>query len=380
MRRPRLALLSLLFACEVFVACGELTSEADRIEPKAEGGVDGAVDSSSEGWADASACSPAVLTDAAPDANCGAGEVDLSTNPANCGVCGRSCLGLGCGGGMCGAASIVTGGAAYASEVGGDQLFFGQGFGAFRSQLDGAGRVQIGSAGGPVLQVASDGELVFYRATDGLHRAQIDGGSPSHIDDAGAIRSVAVGNSFFFYASGPQVVRAVKNAMFAGKPSTFGAVSSIPVVIADGDGAYFLVEEEPGGLGAVRWITPESNGVLADGLVKPQELAQDATHVYWASGASPEIYRAPKGTAKATPEVVASYAPTQAGVRALTVTDDAVYWVASTGVGGDAKLYKAPKCGGAVTLLRDIDHSGGLAADAQWVYWGTPNGIERVAR
>ena len=388
--------LAALVASLLIMSCGGDSFDASQAAGGASGaGAGGAAGSAGGGAPDAGPESGAGgKHDGGEDAaqegtpTCGAGSEDCDGDPSNgcetnvlttptaCGACGHDCLGGGCSGGKCEPVQIwvpdAHGAAGTSLSVTDAGVFFTLGKGAPTGAV---GRVPH-AGGEPAkwfaeqqnspMSVTSVAGMAYWVDT-GFHQInKSDGTTVSLITTVGAgSRPFAVGGGFIYYAdasvsqvfkikadgSGKTMVASAAVTSLALSPG--GALfytTKTSVVMSDTmgaktiDGTYTDVQDVRASTDWVCWsdfgaaqifaMTMVAKKPAAVGPAKTQEIALDATHVYFAVQDPPEIRRQPlKGGAV---EHVAASAGVPADVEVDAV---AVYWIS----GLDGSVYRVAK-------------------------------------
>jgi hypothetical protein len=152
------------------------------------------------------------------------------------------------------------------------------------------------------LEIATDGQRVFFTSDDGLlHVVQVDGGavtppSVGSANDAGSI-GVAVQGQLVFWTSGgsdgtvlerPAETNSVDAAVVAGGQELPGAVTS------DGVSLFWLAYDGDAGVLRTCTITTCQPSTLAGALAGPLDVVVDSTAVYFSDEQSGVLWKLPK--------------------------------------------------------------------------------------
>jgi hypothetical protein len=376
------------FATILVAACTieDLPSGHDRVD--------------SDGASDSSAPPPdAPPTDASSndadgpiDAGCNLGDADTNTDPRHCGTCGHDCLGASCTNGKCGAVLLTAATGVGAVSVAGGYVYYVEGFtsGSISRVPVGGGAAEPLRSGLPwVNSVVADETYVFYSGygsspgTNGyVTRMPAAGGSGTDIiATLNYPNSIALEGSYVYWGAnyGKDVQRAPK-AGGAPTPLFTGSVTNTNVSVgADATDVYFTLWDE----GTVS-RAPGSGGGGATPVASSQNhpcgVVSDGTYVYWANaGTAPQftdgaIMRSPVSGGGATPIATNQCDPT----GWLRVDATHVYWTNNCDGGSVMRVAKA---GGTVEPLATGQTSaGGIDLDASSAYWGSANGVYRIAK
>jgi len=260
-------------------------------------------------------------------------ETKTSSDPKNCGKCGRDCLDGVCANGACTPTKVAdTKGVAKALSVELGNLYWVSAQGAvYWDQNGGTGRVLIAS-GQSITEypsVAADAESIYWTTSIAVIKANKSTKALTTIASSqNKPKSLALYSSNVYWIQDKSVMRASK---------TGGATTSI-----------------------------------ADEMSAPEQVKVDASGVYWVVYGSNELRFAPH--TGGTPTTLSS---NYLGPKSLAVRGDAVF-VAEEG-GGEGFLNglisKVPKTGGTKEVLASTQlYPQGLDTDATHVYWANFNG------
>lgn len=388
-RALALLLAALLPACGLLIGINDLEAvpasgaDSGRNETGADDGTVG-----DAGTEDASDAGIDVGDDAAR-------RCDAAADPENCGRCGHSCLGGQCRDGQCEATALANG-------------------------------------QGPVSAVALSATHVYFTAinTNLVARVPKDGGAVEPLATAPHVavpKRIVVTDTHVYWANGdlPGWVSRCPLAGCGAAPEVFSQNGAEATgLTVDGSHAYWTdsngdqIRRRPldggaeqtvvdvaggrpmalaGGAPNAFWIVDFSASVFrseSDGgktLVgktgtSGREVALDDTWVYWAVandvGDPGSLARAPRDGG-----VSQVLGPAFGHPRALTIDGDRVHWTAWTELadGGlvDGGIHSCPTVGcttGRTTHASGEDRPRGLAIDTAAYYWGTGNGVKKLAR
>lgn len=302
---------------------------------------------------------------------CPSGCADLTSDPLDCGECGRDCGGGACMMGVCGEV-VVT--ATHADHLGVDATHVYLG--------DSQGLRRIPKAGGAVAVVTT--QPATYFVLDATH---------AYLDNE---------------AVGTQPIYRVP--LGGGALETVAQSEYYPGTIAtDGDKLVWVTQ-----LGQVRWA-PKSGpaGSVSGGFNNLRGIAADAGVVYWTHpDTGVQLYKAPIATS--APTTLLTSVNTAAGVAyAVAVSGGNVYFAVGTSVyrvpagGGTATLFHAGgptgsvrellvdsqsvvvagtagtvelSLGGQVKQVLTTTDTRSIALDDAFVYWATGNSVLKRAR
>jgi hypothetical protein len=288
-------------------------------------------------------------------------ETPLSTDPKNCGGCGRDCSGGGCTNGQC-LPVVLTTNQSSPNVITVDQnsVYWAAYYSFTVDKIAKAGGTATTISSGEVNPsgIALDATNVYwsdrgYGGGDGyVKRAPVAGGAVSNI--VGGLNTkpaaVAVDGANVYYAT------------LGDFSVTGGAISSVPLGTVDG------------GAGAGTVVAPQQNN--------PSFMTIDGTTLYWSNSGT---FVAPDGGAPngsivkcATPDCSngpQTVAAAQNHPRGITHDAEFVYW-ANFGTGqNDGAIMKAPKTGGpAAVMVPNLVYPDGIAVDAKYVYFTTHSG------
>lgn len=311
--------------------------------------------------------------DGAAPADC---DKDLTSDPENCGACGRRCLGTSCAMGRCPLGLVGTSGFPQGLAANDAGVFVTSDFGdrllRFPRALD-AGSVEVATndPGGGFFRIApykADSLLVVRRTSDdagsnGLWELGSNNAIGSvkpeanayavHVDSQGVYLSVAPGEVNGVSSSLRVFTRSPIGLLFTASTSTDGAVvSSITKITTDATHVYFAqgqtVKRVPkaGPASAVEIVATAPSSV--------RDIAVNATHLFVAATAcTTPVYRVDKAKGGLLEPVVTD----AICASALAATDESVYvaYSRTTDGGRSAGVAKVKASGGAIEELGAVD-------------------------
>ncbi|MEZ4220129.1 MAG: DUF5050 domain-containing protein [Polyangiaceae bacterium] len=345
------------------------------------GGTDAAGGSSGSGGSggsDAGDAAPDALVCSGTTADCNNSaadgcEVDLSSDGANCGTCGRDCVGGTCTAGACSPATLWTEAQATPTRLALDAThvyFVDFNNGAVRSVPKLGGPAVLLASGKNATRVAVDGSYVYF--TNGsqaeINRVPTLGGTTELVATLPQVATGLTVDTTYVYSSETAATGRIHRIPEGGGVPTVLATSSWPIDLAvNSTHVYWPSYENNGALRRVP-ISGGSFETLDSNTDNGFAVALDATHVYWTvlgTGANKgEIRRLP--LAGGTAEVLAV---TQAGPRGIAVDATHVYWTNSD----DGTVRRIAKDGSDNQVPATLSSGGieplGIAVDATAVYW-----------
>jgi hypothetical protein len=288
--------------------------------------------------------------------------VDLQTNAANCGVCGRACdPATSCTQGKCGCLGAICGGQCVDTS----------------SDPEHCGSCPVACSMGEVCKgggcTCPAGQMLCHGAcTDTTSSPDHCGGCDAHCSGTcfggACILTLAAG-----LASPYGIAVDDANVYF----TTMGGVMSVPIgggalktlvsgqatfVAVDGNNVYWT------GNSAVLQMSKDGGApvTLASDQNGPYAIAIDPANVYWTTlGANTVVKCAIDG------DIPVTLATNQSDVMALAVGSTSVYWGNTMELdGGEGSIVSVPIDGGAVVTLNTLPPDPiGIAVDTQRVYW-----------
>lgn len=340
-------------------------------------GLAGAVDGFPDGGADG----PTTTSDApidTPDGAVGCGS-DLQSDRTNCGVCGHSCLGATCVGGVC-QPTLMTRGNVVCLALDDVRVFWAHANGDLRSQSKNGGpTINYYDAGLPVSRCAVDGALfllAYSGGQAGIAGYPKAGGSvvPVVTNQTGLPYGVVSKNGVFFTNSVTNVVGECVTVPCNDTPGIVASAQANPYGIAADEARVYWTNRGDGTVRSAGRGPTSSVVTVAGGQSAPGGIAVDETDLYWANQGGSIMKMSKTGT---SPQAIATG---QDAPESLVLDAASVYWVNAGG-----SVMKLAKGGGkpfalAVGQSRPWD----LAVDDTHVYWANYSddggGLYRVAK
>ncbi|WP_437574784.1 hypothetical protein [Sorangium sp. So ce887] len=331
--------------------------------------------------------------DGAPSTGC---EVELASDPFNCGACGNSCAGGACEDGTCGPGALqLASGLAVPSALAVDAAsVYVVGFqpaGGIAVRVDKASGattcLATGAAPGASAcgserfeGIALTGAGAFVTGSTGVLRFPPSGAAATvtaSVPDPWAVVSDGAAVWFTSLSQGG-LYRA--EALFAGQVAAeiSGAAGDVGgALAADADHLYWTWSD--GTVMKLRKDGSEPRQIASAQdfertNLTPQYLAVDAAHLFW-STPSGYLFRLDKDGAGLV--ALADGQPGPAGIAVDPEGGGALYWVNRVG-----SVRKVPKAGGDVDTLA-VGQVGAIAiaVDEAFVYWATQAGdLRRIAK
>lgn len=328
----------------------------------------------------ASACTVVADGPAAP-AECGG--ADLTSDGANCGVCGRSCGGGTCTEGVCQEAVIASGQAKPTGVTVTDDAIYWTNEGA--KLKDGSSDGQIVSC--PILGCDESGPKTLRSGLGKPFNPIVAGDSIYFIHGAYVLGNGG-SEGFVPVKLGIDGTGTPLPLIY---PGAFPAYQNMVGLAVDGSRMYFARRETSSGKGdAFVADCPTSgcpnNGLdaysIAMNLKGTSAVIVDAKFVYYTEVGSGTIARAPRST-RATTELYTA----EIAVPALAQDDEFLYWgtalpaSSSPNVKVQNYLARGPKAGGTREKLAPISELAAIAVAGDFVYFAETTGrIGRVAK
>jgi len=322
----------------VFVACDSLSGLTGGMSPE-DAGMDGTAMKHQDAGTDGTghpgdarvdqSLADASEAGAAADATCDA--LALSSDPRNCGMCGKTCGVEDCQDAACTPRVLVTG---------------------------------LAVTGG----IAVDTKTVYFLTNTTIDSVPLQGGTVSELATGLTDLNYLAIDSTNAYVSiepptGTGPILGV--ALTGGTPFTLAPNREQPNGVAAIGGALFWAEQGDGGMNGAVLSVPVGGGtpvVVVSGQIGPEQLAVDSKSVYfsnWDWGGTTVVQAARDGGATDT---LASL-PRPLGIA---IDPSNVYF---SNIGDAGTLNQAPKGGGAVLLLASSPSAGSIASDGTDVYW-----------
>jgi hypothetical protein len=301
---------------------------------------------------------------------CDGGCIDVTRDPMNCGICGRSCSGAACSGGACGPVVLAQAELPWGVATDGTNVYY---------------TVDVGD-GGAVMSVSAEG------------------GAPSIVAaPESSPQDIVVQAGQVFWTEAPASAWRVMTLMGT-LPLPLFAGSGAPVgLVVDGQPSLYWIENDANGshtvwtgsfgggtptaidgpiagvlggiastLGFVYWTLPGSNAVVGYDVVNrqgsvltpiqsPQQIAADSVNVYVTNSMTADsVIRADVGSGATT-----VLAQNIASPQGIAVDKSYVYVSSASG-----SVSRIPIDGGALeTIASGQDNPWVIAVDDRAVYW-----------
>jgi hypothetical protein len=359
---------------------GDVTSDGTR-DVHSDVAAD-SVQDRGDGPSDARAEQPSLTCEGGLSA-CGAACVDVTTDGANCGACGHSCLGGACQSSACQPVTLAAGLNAPAPiALSSSEIFVGGYLSAPSGYVAG-----IPLAGGALMLLVTgqydvrhltvDAQHIYWvnRFTSGsVEMANLDGSSPTVLAAAqDEPWDVVVDATTVYWTNasviaGGGAVNACAIAGCGGVPTPVAAGRPRPMGLRLSGGRLFWVEANAGTL-----VTCPTAGcgalgptILASGQSDPQSLTIDAANAYWISDVDGSVLTCP--LTGGVPTMLGTSVRTPVLTNAIAVDATSVYWtslgdgvIRSCAIGG---------CGGVPKVIATgYPGAAGIAVDGVAVYW-----------
>lgn len=273
---------------------------------------------------------------------CGGGLEDCDMDPANgcevnttsdsqhCGACGRSCFGGACVSGQCGPTTLATGTNPWALAVSPTHLYW------------------TNLAGGSVSGVA------------------LNGGLPVTITSVSSPNGIALNGTTLFVTSDANRIGSVPSS-----GGSFGAIiTGISAAGIATDGTHLFWGAQSAGTIHRALLNGSSPSTIQTGENWPNQLASDATHLYWINSGNIPGTGALRRRSHSTGAVESLWTGVNGGYG-VAVSSTHVYWTHYA----DGTVSRMPKTGGAAeVMVSNEPEVQGVAVDAISLYWTTSAG------
>ncbi len=332
------------------------------------------------------------------DCDCkGTCDVDLSTDPANCMVCGRSCGGGACAGSCEPIAVQPTAGGfgvgpsgVVGMAAGNGSLYWLDQNGLNRAPIGGGASSAIAAFPSPGPGLAVDASYAYLSNLGAqVLRVNLQTGAVDQMASGTSPNAIAVADGVLVYTDATGVYQrptappfGTSTALATGLIAPGG--SGISGLAVDAQRAYFVAGCGDAGASTCILSVPLAGGpttTLVEGLSSPVVLAIDSAYLYWSaqdpvSGGSQGIYRA--ALDGSGPELHAWPAPFLMGglpfnVLGLAVDGNDLAWVDDHGI-----AYGVAKTGGVPLVLSltvgDTNGMTGMTVGSGKVFWADPKG------
>ncbi len=324
-----------------------------------------------------------------------AGCGDTTSDPANCGQCGRDCLGGTCAAGRCAPVVAWTeggsdGGAGVtAIALDASDVYWTTASRLRRQPRTGGATSDLGAISGATA-LASAGGRLFIATSAGVVACDLPGCTSRETLGAGRPTALAVDASSVYWTDGgtpPDLTDGTvqRCGLFGcGAPTilTLGKNEWNPSGVAVlGATVYFVDRADPSNeSGTVRSVPATGAGVpmsavVHDPIVAPQAIAAFGGRIYWTeTGAQAGLRTCDPASCTPEPVVQDGASPYPiVGSRALAVDALGVVWTndAASASGSTVLTCPAPACAGAPTLVKSgLVDPGALAAGGSQVFFG----------
>jgi len=305
-----------------------------------------------------------------------AADVDFTSDPANCGSCGHSCLGAQCSDSMCHSVMLATGQGSLRQILEQGEYLYYAANGAIRRIPKAGGMPEVvATFSGTAFRMTAHGGYLYWvtRNTGIVARAPIGVGTTTEViatgqGDVGGIATDGVTVYWNNYPTGGKIVRKQINStmQFDVLPPTDNLTGMRLV----GDTLYYLRADSNAGLFAIDPTGGSPPTTIAPG-VGSWEMAIDGDDVFLASAAKDKILRVSRSTGG-----ISELAPA-IGPWGIVVDATHVYFANEFG----DTIQRVPRGGGAVETLAGTVTPVGIVVDDTAVYWTTIGGtIGKVAK
>ncbi|MCC6645178.1 MAG: hypothetical protein IT374_06365 [Polyangiaceae bacterium] len=324
-----------------------------------------------------------------------AGCGDTTSDPANCGQCGRDCLGGTCAAGRCAPVVAWTeggsdGGAGVtAIALDASDVYWTTASRLRRQPRTGGATSDLGAISGATA-LASAGGRLFIATSAGVVACDLPGCTSRETLGAGRPTALAVDASSVYWTDGgtpPDLTDGTvqRCGLFGcGAPTilTLGKNEWNPSGVAVlGATVYFVDRADPSNeSGTVRSVPATGAGVpmsavVHDPIVAPQAIAAFGGRIYWTeTGAQAGLRTCDPASCTPEPVVQDGASPYPiVGSRALAVDALGVVWTndAASASGSTVLTCPVPACAGAPTLVKSgLVDPGALAAGGSQVFFG----------
>jgi hypothetical protein len=341
-------------------------------------GLTGSSDSGSPGLDAGDAGDAAPIVEAAPPPPPDACPSDYSSDPLNCGRCGRTCGGAACVASACLGITIVKDRAGHPWYIAVDatSIYWTEEKAVMRADKSGANVTQLASEAG-TFAMALDATHVYFTHDAGLSRVPKAGGATQSLGDFNGLVGtfVAGGRAYVAKANDANAVRGIYSTDVSSKGPTLSVSTETGVegLALEGNRVWWTEHNQSG---RVMSSNVDGGAQTAHALAEiyPRRLVMDATDVYWLN--TDAVRHA--GRTSETAATLLTDANIELGDLAVDGSD--IYFTASkSGI-----LRRMPKVGGTppVVLLSDLVSPTGVAVDDKYIFVANNAGntIVRVSK
>jgi hypothetical protein len=329
-------------------------------------------------------CSGGTCACPVGEMSCGGACVDIKSDVNNCGGCGMSCGGTGstCTGGACEQVIATQQATPVALALSSAGVFWiNQGTGdVLASGLTGGTVTTLAQSQSSPTSICADSQNVYWNVSGAIMTVPAAGGTPSTFfsEPAGSPTRLAIDSNHLYWTD-VNAHAVVSMPLSGGGASTLANGLSNPYAIAAQGGNVYWSEliSAPTKKGEVMRWTPNGGGTytLIASTGSSDEilgLAVDANNVYWVSSLGNVVEASNNGAG--TPSILVS---NQISPSGITVDATNVYWTTgSVGGGGgaqpDGTISTMPIAGGTPsTIAPGQINPSQVAVNATSVYWIT---------
>lgn len=292
-------------------------------------------------------------------------EVDLQSDPANCGVCGHGCGGGTCGEGLCEAWEIASPGTTLIRLATNDTHVYWTEFAGIHRVPKPGGTAEKLASGGNYVGLTTDDThaywTVFSTGPGRVGRVPLAGGNPvTLVNNVPKSSDIRVTDTTVYWMHENGIDAKPKSGM--GFVSHVAQTDGVPWAMeVDGGSIFYLERAQPAGsLKRVFLSNPLHPVTLVTGLVEPYGLALDDTHAYFTDKGEGVVWRVEKDGSNPQQIYTTPKVPTGIAV------DEEHYYV-----GLADRVVQRAKDGAGTSLIRRADASktGWIIQDDGVLYW-----------
>jgi hypothetical protein len=322
----------------------------------------------------------------------GSCTADLTSDPHNCGACGRDCVGGPCAAGACQPWTISTGQTA-CNSCGPSGLAVAGGFvfwtvyqpkgTVWRADLGDGGVAQMANDQAYAYPVAADSSFVYWGTADHLLRCAHAGcgGAPETIGAYNFVNGLALTDTFVYWTEGGYVRDAgptgavwIADKSVAPAPRSIASAQTWPQGVVVADALYWV----NGGTAAKKYADGATMRVDLDGGLPsaiataqqgPGSIVEHAGRLYWTNVGTPPGYK--DGSVmtcvrdSCVPTVLAGQ---QAGAQGIAVDATGLYWTDEYG-GAVMRCDPSASTGCRPTRVSNAQAPWAIALDDKSVFW-----------